>query len=101
MTMKMRQKQVTTKSEVNNIATRKNTREPLDEAESRTIADLQFSVEEWKVLQPLLRHLEYNDISDMVDMAYEDVVEGVDNEVAKQLAFPLFKEAMLRKLFAE
>lgn len=71
------------------------------DAESRTIANLQFSKTEWKALQPLLKHLEYNDVNDMVDMAYEDVVEGCNNEIAKQLAFPLFKTAMARKLLAE
>lgn len=64
-------------------------------------AGLDFTSEEWWALEPLITHLDYNDIGDLVDMAHEDVVEGVNSQVAMRLAFPLFKAAMIRKLLNE
>jgi hypothetical protein len=59
---------------------------------------LRFTQEEWKVVDPLLSHLEYEDITDLLDMAFENVAEDVNRETAMKRAFPLFKEAMIRKL---
>ena len=59
---------------------------------------LPFTKEEWRVVEPLLGHLEYEDITDLTDMAYEDVAVGVNRETAMNRVFPVFKEAMIRKL---
>jgi hypothetical protein len=63
-----------------------------------TFAGLDFTNEEWGTLEPLIKHCDYYDIGDLVDMAHEDVIEGVNSEIAMRLAFPIFKAAMIRKL---